>query len=159
LIAPDVINTKFDSISSILSVLRTRSTSKARNKLIIAAPLGAVLSMPQARDNMTAANMPAEPTKAILRGLGAIESTFLFHGHATLAEKGCFSWCPLDFLHGADISWYKERNADRQLDALVDENSAVIKRFRYRVLEEVDMGNQDICCNAEVEKLSAALES
>lgn len=145
LIASDVIDAvwrqKFDSISSILSVLKTRSTSKTRDKLIIAALLAGVLSTPQARDSMTAANMPAELTKAILRGLGAIESTFLFHGHATLTQNGGFSWCPFDFLHGADVSWYKERNTDRQIDAFVDGNGAVIGRFRYRVLEEADVGN------------------
>ncbi|KAL4734762.1 hypothetical protein BDV11DRAFT_197557 [Aspergillus similis] len=145
LIASDVIDAvwkqKFDSISSILSVLKTRSTSKARDKLIIAALLAGVLSTPQARDNMTAANMPAELTKAILRGLGTIESRFLFHGHATITQKGGFSWCPFDFLHGADISLYKKRNADRQIDAFVDENGAVIGRFRYRVLEKGDVGN------------------
>ncbi|KAL4758574.1 uncharacterized protein BDW70DRAFT_95853 [Aspergillus foveolatus] len=170
LIASDVIDTvrrqKFDSISSIPLALKTRSTAKARDKLIIAALLVGVLSTPQTRDSMTAANMPAELTKTILRGLGAIESTFLFHGHATLSKKGGFSWCPFDFLHGADVSWYNES----QIDAFVDGNGAVIGRFRYSVLEEVDVGNifhgftydcrlPVICCNAEVEKLSAALES
>ncbi|OJJ08122.1 hypothetical protein ASPVEDRAFT_89353 [Aspergillus versicolor CBS 583.65] len=143
LIASDVVDSvwrqKYDSISSILSVLKTRSTSKARDKLIIAALLAGVLSTPQARDNMTAANMPAELTKAILRGLGTIESKFLFHGHATLTQKGSFSWCPFDFLHGADVSWYKERKANNQIDAHVDENGAVIGRFEYRALKEGDV--------------------
>lgn len=98
-----------------------------------------MLSTPQARDNMTAANMPAELTKAILRGLGTIESKFLFHGHATLTQKGSFSWCPFDFLHGADVSWYKERKANNQIDAHVDENGAVIGRFEYRALKEGDV--------------------
>lgn len=144
LIASDVVDSvwrrKYDSISSILSVLKTRSTSKARDRLIIAALLAGVLSTPQARDNMTAANMPAELTKAILRGLGTIESIkFLFHGHATLTQKGSFSWCPFDFLHGADVSWYKEREANNQIDAHVDENGAVIGRFEYRALKEGDV--------------------
>ncbi|KAL5047500.1 hypothetical protein BDW71DRAFT_206257 [Aspergillus fruticulosus] len=164
LIASDVIDNvwrqKFDSISSILSVLKTRSTSKARDKLIIAALLAGVLSTPQARNSMTAANMPAELTKAILRGLGTIESRFLFHGHATITQKGGFSWCPFDFLHGTDVSWYKERYTDRQIDAFVDENGAVTGRFRYRVLEEGDVGSiYPMGSHTTVDyKISAALQ-
>lgn len=70
-------------------------------------------------------NTPSKLTKEVLRGLGTIESRFLFHAHTTITQRGGFS--------------YKDRSTDDQIDALVDTNGSVAGMFRYRVLQEADV--------------------
>jgi hypothetical protein len=120
---------KLDTVSSITSVLRTRNTSKPRDQMIIASLLA---GKPLPRDT-SEFDMPAQITKCVLRK-NAIESSFLFHGRATMAQKGGFSWCPFSLLNGPNPSYDSKKN-----DAYVDGDGAITTTFWCRELLEEDV--------------------
>jgi len=69
------------------TILGTRATSYARDRMIIAALL-ADLPIP------TIPDWQAQLTRDIIKKFGMIESAFLLHGHATQQDQGPWSWCP-----------------------------------------------------------------
>lgn len=123
-------NWRFEQISSIIGVLRTRYTSKPRDMVIIAG----LLAGQQPSVDTPIYDIPAEITRNIVLEMQMIESSLLFHGHVTMTQKGGFSWCPFSLLSGPDLHSYGPRRAD----ALVDKNGAVVAQFRFRILQPED---------------------
>ena len=56
----------------------------------------------------------------IVTGLVVIEESFLYHGHATMRQKGGWSWCPFSLL---DVQL--RTNTDEFQQIYVDEEGAV----------------------------------
>jgi hypothetical protein len=75
------------NVSELLSVLKPRSTSWQRDKMIIAALLAGV-------EGVSYKNAEADITQAILDKLYKIDFPSLLHGLDTTAETGGWSWCP-----------------------------------------------------------------
>ena len=83
---------QFNSIRDISKVLRTRNTSWPRDLMVIAGLL---------TGHEPKASVPgfvARITRDIILGLVEIEESFLYHGHATMTEKGDF--------HGAHSAYW-----------------------------------------------------
>ncbi|KAK6345452.1 hypothetical protein TWF718_007368 [Orbilia javanica] len=74
------------SIHDLLSVLKPRSTSWARDKMIIAALLADI--------EIQAGDTPQVLTKRILLKFGRIDALALMHDQPTITETGGWSWCP-----------------------------------------------------------------
>jgi hypothetical protein len=123
-------NWRFEQISSIIGVLRTRYTSKPRDMVIIAG----LLAGQQPSVDTPIYDIPAEITRNIVLEVQMIESSLLFHGHVTMTQKGGFSWCPFSLLSGPELHSYGPRRAD----ALVDKNGAAVAPFRFRILQPED---------------------
>lgn len=78
----------------------------------------------------------ARITRDIILGLVEIEESSLYHGHATMTEKGGFSWCPFSLL---DVHVRTNANrADRADKVYVDEHGAVTGTWEYRMLSKED---------------------
>ncbi|EED14747.1 hypothetical protein TSTA_042220 [Talaromyces stipitatus ATCC 10500] len=124
----DLRHQQLNTVSSILEVLRTRSTSKPHDMIIIA---GLLVGQ---KPDTSRIDMAAELTRSILRALQTVESSFLFHSHATIADRGGFSWCPFNLLQGPDPSTLYNRDPS----ALVSNNGAISTAFLYRILRQED---------------------
>ncbi|KAF3214367.1 hypothetical protein TWF106_009057 [Orbilia oligospora] len=74
------------SIHDLLSVLKPRSTSWARDKMIIAALLAEI--------EIQAGDTSQGLTKRVLSKFGRIDALALTHDQPTIAESGGWSWCP-----------------------------------------------------------------
>ncbi|RMJ03405.1 hypothetical protein CDV36_015060 [Fusarium kuroshium] len=75
------------NVSELLSVLKPRTTSWQRDKMIIAALLAGV-------EGVSYKEKEADITRAILDKLYKIEFPSLLHGLDTVTETGAWSWCP-----------------------------------------------------------------
>ncbi|KAL2884222.1 hypothetical protein SGCOL_000161 [Colletotrichum sp. CLE4] len=81
-----------NDVGDIIHTLNSRSTSWTRDRTIIAALLADVPSCDFLADE-------GQISKDILKYLGKIPSLCLFHGEATMANKGPWSWCPSTIFH------------------------------------------------------------
>ena len=116
----------FNNIRDILKVVRTRSTSWSRDLLIVAALLTGH------KPNVNDPNFIALITRDIIRGLVVIEESVLYHGHATMTEKGGWSWCLMNLL---DVQL---RTKDTFDEVYVDEQGAVTGSWKYCLLSKED---------------------
>ncbi|KAK6338173.1 hypothetical protein TWF730_002248 [Orbilia blumenaviensis] len=80
------LRTPIHSIHDLLSVLKPRSTSWARDKMIIAALLADI--------EIQAGDTPQILTKRVLLKFGRIDGLALMHDQPTITETGGWSWCP-----------------------------------------------------------------
>ena len=118
---------QFGSIGDIQKVLSTKSTSWPRDLMVIAGLLTGC------KPNISLPGFIAHTTREIIIGLAEIEESFLYHGHATMAQEGGFSWCPFNLLDvrlRTDTSMFEK--------VFVDELGAVIGLWEYRELGEKD---------------------
>ena len=116
---------QFNSINDIQKVLNTKSTSWSQDLVVIA---GLLTGNKPKVDNY---GFVVNTTRDILRGLVEIEESFLYHGHATVASRGGFSWCPFSLFDG------RIRNDEKLPQKLfVDEMGALIGRWRYRRISQ-----------------------
>ncbi len=72
-------------------------------------------------------------TRDIVLDLVEIEESFLYHGHATMHQKGAFSWCPINLL---DV--HVRTNTNRAEKIFVDEDGSVTGNWTYRTLSKED---------------------
>jgi hypothetical protein len=118
---------QFDSIGDILKVLGTKNTSWPRDFMVIAGLF---------TGHKPTVNTPgfiAHTTRNIILGLVEIEESFLYHGHATMKQKGGFSWCPFSLF---DV--HIQNNTERQETVYVDEDGNVSGSWEYRLLSKQD---------------------
>ena len=85
---------------------------------------------------MNDSNFIALITREILIRLVVIEESVLYHGHATMTEKGGgWSWCLMSLL---DVQL---RTKDTFDEVYVDEQGAVTGFWKYRLLGKKDANN------------------
>ncbi|KAF6224656.1 hypothetical protein HO173_012929 [Letharia columbiana] len=118
---------QFNNIGDILKVLRTRNTSWPRDLMVVAGLLT------EHKPETTKSDFIALITRAVIAGLVVIEESFLYHGHATMSQKGGWSWCPFSLL---DVQL--RTNADEYERVYVDEQGATTGYWKYRELEKGD---------------------
>ena len=118
---------QFNSIGDILKVLRTRYTSWSRDLVIVAGLLT------DHEPKVYESDFIVRITRDIILSLVEIEDSFLYHGHATMKQKGGFSWCPFSLL---DVRL--RTNMDRMETVYVDENGAVTGKWQYSDLSQED---------------------
>ena len=121
---------QFNSIGDIQKVLRTRSTSWPRDLMVIAGLLTGH------KPKIDIPGFIAHTTREIINGLVEIEDSFLFHGHATMAQEGGYSWCPFSLL---DV--HIRIDATTQHKVFVDELGAAVGLWTYRESNEEDAKN------------------
>ena len=118
---------QFNDIGDILKVLRTRNTSRPQDLMVVAGLLT------EHKPETTKSDFISLITRDIIAGLVVIEESFLYHGHATITQKGGWSWCPFSLL---DVQL--RTNMDIYERVYVDEQGAVTGSWRYRMLTKED---------------------
>ncbi|MCJ1374270.1 hypothetical protein MMC20_005502 [Loxospora ochrophaea] len=118
---------QFHCIGDIFKLLKTKSTSWPRDLMVVAA------IMTGHDPKVETPGFIAHTTREIILSLVEIEESFLYHGHATMTQKGGFSWCPFSLLDGAVLT-----NTDRPERVYVDEDGAVCGDWAYRALSIED---------------------
>lgn len=118
-----------DYVDDILAILGPRSTSRIRDRTVVAALLAQVPRCDLSRSE-------GELTRDIITHLGAVPHSSLLHGKPTMRETGPFSWCaptlndmPIDLCVDPD-----ERRARRERLIRVDEKGAVVGKWHVEVV-------------------------
>ncbi|KAK6542376.1 hypothetical protein TWF694_006333 [Orbilia ellipsospora] len=122
-----------DNVGDLLAILKPRSTSWARDKMIIAGLLAGV----QVYYTMS----PTDLTKSIIRKLKEIKITNLFHGSTTICESGGWSWCPNNLYDMPSTPPTEFSSGDPIIDAscFVDEGGTLGGKFQYRAVTVEDI--------------------
>lgn len=120
-------------VSDLLAILKPRSTSWARDRMIIAGLLAELPNYDYYERSM------AEITRAILIHVRDIPRSCLLHGHSTMCDTGGFSWCPVslyDLPADSVGDLLIKKTKDRALT--VDSQGCVIGFWCYRRLDKHD---------------------
>ena len=123
---------QINHIEDIQNILMTKSTSRPRDLIVIAN----LLAGHESKQDINRPGAIAGITRDIIIGAGEIEESFLHHGHATMTQKGGFSWCPFSLLDGRIRT-----DTDRPEKLFVDEEGAVSGFWEYRLLSQEDTKN------------------
>lgn len=108
-------------VAELLSALKPRYTSWARDRMIIAGLMADV-------KDFNPEWSKSEITKAILKN-AYITGSALLHGQITMCNSGPWSWCPVSVL---DLN----EDAPVTLPLKIDRNGAVTGRWRSRLLND-----------------------
>jgi hypothetical protein len=79
---------KIKSLSHLMRILRPRTTSWTKDRIILAA----LLCLPS--DDVDTSRTISQLTTDILRQLRTFPASYLFHSEAPISPFGAFSWCP-----------------------------------------------------------------
>ncbi|KAK6496863.1 hypothetical protein TWF481_001847 [Arthrobotrys musiformis] len=120
-----------ESVSSLLAILKPRSTSWPRDRMMIAGLLAGI----EVSYSMT----PTEITKAIFRKIKRISHSSLMHQETSIAESGGWSWCPN---HLYDLPAAPPGDFSRLLmsgrSCIIDKNGAILGEFPARRVNRDD---------------------
>ena len=117
------------SLASIFKVLGIRTTSWARDRIMIAALLARTKDFDYS-DSQT------ETMRKILVMFRQVPLRFLLHGHVTLARAGGCSWCPSTVL-SSELSLSTDKDEDRDDDVVdVDHEGAACVTWYYHTIED-----------------------
>ncbi|RYO99772.1 hypothetical protein DL766_001475 [Monosporascus sp. MC13-8B] len=124
-------------VDDIVAVLRPRSTSRMRDRTVIAALLADVPRCDMNRSE-------GEITCDIIAHLGAVPHSSLLHGKPTMRETGPFSWCPatLDDMPIDLCTDLDERQARKERVIRVDEKGAVVGKWHVEVVTAKQIRNR-----------------
>jgi hypothetical protein len=126
------------TVNDIISILKTRSTSWTRDRIIIAALLIAGLTLDSALTE-------TQITCAIVSNTGELNPSFLLHGHGTVKDHGKFSWCPSSLFDGEVPMRETKLESDSNLwvtrpkSPSVELVGEITGTFKYRVIRETDV--------------------
>jgi hypothetical protein len=119
---------KQPNLYDLLTVLSTRTTSWARDRVAIAGLLSRVESF-KYNDSQ------AEATRKIIKSYEEVPKEFLAHGHCTLSDTGGFSWCPSSLFYSKVAMGGGRDHSDV---VHVDRDGAASALWSYRLLSVED---------------------
>ncbi|KAK4225838.1 putative kinesin light chain [Podospora fimiseda] len=130
-------NATIECLDDILAILRGRSTSRMRDRTVVAALLADLPRSDMGRPEH-------EIMEDIIKHLGAVPHSCLLHGKPTMRDVGPFSWCPatlddmpIDLCRDMD-----ERKARKERIIRVDEKGAVVGKWHVEVVTERQIRNR-----------------
>ncbi|KAF3919225.1 hypothetical protein AA313_de0205818 [Arthrobotrys entomopaga] len=127
-----------DNVGDLLAILKPRSTSWARDRIVIAGLLAGV----QVDYTMSSTDL----TKSIIRKLQKIKLANLFHGSTTMCESGGWSWCPNNLFDMPSTPPTEFSRGDPVKDGtcFVDEGGTLAGKFQYRAVSVEDIAEGKI---------------
>lgn len=103
---------KIKSLSHLMRILRPRTTSWAKDRMILAA----LLCLPS--DDVNTSRTISQLTTDILRRLRTFPMSYLFHGEAPISPFGAFSWCPPSLFDLGKATTLTAAHADSDVECL-----------------------------------------
>lgn len=134
---------KIRNTTDLMAVLKPRSTSKPRDRMIIAG----LLTNFEFKDYKMSKE---EITKVVIDRLFKINPSCLHHGQVTMTESGGWSWCPpslYDMPVDTAADLFREGEVG-DLTCLVDKHGRIAGCWQYRPLEERDVKEGRIVANS-----------
>ncbi|KAK6530735.1 hypothetical protein TWF281_007574 [Arthrobotrys megalospora] len=120
------------NVSNLMAILKPRTTSWERDRLIIAALLSGVGDVP--------ANIREdEITKKVIDHIHRLNRASLLHGKVTLSETGGWSWCPPSVYNLPVDTFGDLADEERSVYCLVDKNGVLAGHWHYRLLEKEEV--------------------
>ena len=121
------------SLTDLMAVLRTRSTSWRRDRMIIAG----LLTGHQVETSI--GDLQSQLTRDILLCFVDIEAEFLLHGLTPMVQKGGFSWCPLTIFDGHAPLERAVSDMFVSNKLYIDEQGAVSGAWKFHTLKKQDL--------------------
>ncbi|KAI0002611.1 hypothetical protein F4779DRAFT_129392 [Xylariaceae sp. FL0662B] len=122
------------NVTDLMAVLKPRSTSWPRDRMVIAGLLAGLDDFDYSRDQ-------DDITKAIIDKLFKINPSSLHHGQVTVAESGGWSWCPpsLYDMPADSLGDLFEAGTIGDNTCLVDKDGVLSGAWYFRPLEKEDI--------------------
>ena len=127
--------TRVTSLPRLMRILRPRTTSWAKDRMILAAHL----CLPS--DEVDTSRTSSQLTTDILNGMSMIPASYMFHGEAPMSGFGPFSWCPPSLFDLGKVTELASPNFDdERLNCLRLEPTGIVwGRFEvYSLSDERD---------------------
>ncbi|KAF3085574.1 hypothetical protein TWF102_011351 [Orbilia oligospora] len=120
-----------ESVSNLLAILKPRSTSQPRDKMMIAGLLAGI--------EVSYSMAPANITKAIFEKIKHIAHSSLLHQETSISESGGWSWCP-NHLYDLPASPPGEfrRFMMTGRSCIIDKNGTILGEFPARRVNRDD---------------------
>ncbi|KAF3170089.1 hypothetical protein EYR41_001882 [Orbilia oligospora] len=120
-----------ESVSNLLAILKPRSTSQPRDKMMIAGLLAGI--------EVSYSMAPANITKAIFEKIKHIAHSSLLHQETSISESGGWSWCP-NHLYDLPASPPGEfrRLMTTGRSCIIDKNGTILGEFPARRVNRDD---------------------
>ncbi|KAK6340163.1 hypothetical protein TWF730_001931 [Orbilia blumenaviensis] len=144
-----------ESVSDLLAILKPRSTSWPRDRMMIAGLLAGI----EVSYSMT----PTAITQAIFQKIKSISHSSLLHGETSMSESGGWSWCP-NFLY--DLPATPPGEFKRLLlsgrSCIIDKHGTLLGEFAVRRVNRDDVLGRRIAPTSShpfvISRIKAALE-
>ncbi|KAK3995156.1 putative kinesin light chain [Cladorrhinum sp. PSN332] len=132
-------HTTIEYLGDILAILRGRSTSRMRDRTVVAALLADLPQCDMGRPEH-------QIMQDIMKHLGAVPHSSLIHGKPTMKDSGPFSWCPatLDDMPIDLCQDLDERRERKERIVRVDANGAVVGKWHVEVVTEKQIRNRKL---------------
>jgi hypothetical protein len=123
-----------NNVSNLMAILKSRTTSWERDRMIIAGLLAGL-------DDIPSNIQQDEVTKKIIDRIYKLNPSSILHGQVTIAETGGWSWCPSSLYHmpveiAGDLSSGEGLGFS---SCLVDVNGVLTGSWHYRALEKEEV--------------------
>lgn len=139
------------SVNDIIAILKTRSTSWPRDRIIIAGLLYPGFAMDSSLSE-------TQITCTLVTDAGVLNPSFLLHGHSTVRETGPFSWCPSSLFQGEVPMRERKQGPESYLTIARPEPSSdnlpglLVGGFHYRLVDEHNLQQlRPFCLHPSVE--------
>jgi hypothetical protein len=121
------------NVSDLMAVLKPRSTSWPRDRMVIAGLLSRV-------DDLDYNRPPHEITKDIVNRVAKLNPASLHHGQPTITESGGWSWCPpsLYDMPSETVGDLSEEGTLGDYTCVMDKNGVLAGHWHWRPLEKED---------------------
>ena len=122
------------NVSDLLTILKPRSTSKIRDRMIIAGLITGLPNFDYGGDDLD-----EKATRAVLTYVGKVRHSGLLHDCTTMAYSGPFSWSPNVLEHmPTELSGDLEAGALSDLTLTIDDQGTITGPWYYRLLTQED---------------------
>ncbi|EXJ92274.1 hypothetical protein A1O3_00824 [Capronia epimyces CBS 606.96] len=120
------------TFSDLMRILRTRSNSWPRDRVVVAALLAGI------KPEVDAVNMQARVMQQIITSYHTVSASILIHGAPTITEHGPLSWCPSNLFSGDPTTLSTKFLSWDQLFGIDPDTGALDGIFSACALSSVD---------------------
>jgi hypothetical protein len=135
---------KIYNVSDLMAILKPRSTSWPRDRMVIAGLLSRI-------NNLDYSRQPHEITKEIVDQLAKLNPSSLHHGQPTITESGGWSWCPpslYDMPSETRGDVFEEHTVGDNT-CIIDKNGVLAGAWHWRPLEKEDSTSHRLLPNSQ----------
>lgn len=109
------------SLERLIQILKTRSNSRSRDRVVIAALLAGV------KPDVDVVNMQTRVTQQTIASYPSVRGSVLIHGSPTITEHGPLSWCPSSIFYEGPTILSSDMDPWNQLRLMVDQETGALE--------------------------------